>query len=220
MNNNSSFVDQLNTLERLDYVSLQQIKIDLATAIADKPFDLAGNYCYIIDSPDQTSYISIKINETNQPAVNWVKQTGFMQPFRRLYVTTPAGQTGTMTLLIASMAPEWFSIIDNRSAISESMSDILAELQGDITPENWGAEITVGTAAVSIIAANADRKGCIIQNKSTNSGIIYIGFDNTVTSSKWIAELQPGMSFMLDDYRGDLYAIGSAAGQLVGWGEW
>jgi hypothetical protein len=125
-----------------------------------------------------------------------------------------------MTLLIASMDPEWFSIIDNRSAISESMSDILAELQGDITPENWGTEKTVGTAAVSIIASNADRKGCIVQAKNTNTGGIYIGFDNTVTSSKWIAELMPGMSLTLDNYRGDLYGIASAAGQLLGWGEW
>jgi len=32
--------------------------------------------------------------------------------------------------------------------------------------------------------------------------------------------LQPGMSFAVDDYRGDLYARASAVGQLVGYGEW
>jgi hypothetical protein len=118
------------------------------------------------------------------------------------------------------MAPELFTVVDNRSAISLTMSDVLAQLQGDILPENWDTEETVGTAAVSILAANANRKGCNVQAKSTNTGIIYVGFANTVTTSKWVAELQPGMAFSIDDYRGDIYAIATAAGQLVGWGEW
>ena len=125
-----------------------------------------------------------------------------------------------MRILIASMAPELFTVVDNRSAISLTMSDVLAQLQGDILPENWDTEKTVGTAAVLILAANANRKGCNVQAKSTNTGIIYVGFTNTVTSSKWVAELQPGMSFSIDDYRGDIYAIATVAGQLVGWGEW
>ncbi len=215
-----NFEQQLESVGRSGLVNNQQIEIDLAIAIVDKELNLAGNYFYILNAPNQTSHIDVKTNATNQPAISWVKQTGFLQPFTKLYITTPAGQAGTMTVLIACMAPELFTIIDNRSAISESMNDVLAELQGDITPENWGTEITVGIAAVSVISANADRKACIIQNKSTNSGIVYVGFDNTVTSSKWIAELQPGMAFPLDDYRGDLYAIATAAGQLVGWGEW
>lgn len=215
----TDFAEQLR-LAQGGMINAQQIPIDLSIVEIDKPYRLAGNYFYIFDSPDQTSYIQVKANATNQPAIDWIKQTGFMQPFTVLYITTPAGQTGTMKILIASMAPDLFTIIDNRSAISESMNDVLAELQGDTTAETFDTEKTVGVAAVSILAANANRKGCCVQFKSTNTGIIYVGFTNAVTSSKWIAELQPGMSFSIDDYRGDIYAIATVAGQLAGYGEW
>jgi len=212
------FQQQLELVRSLQ--NAQQIEIDLALVQVDKPYNFAGNYFYVFEAPDQTSYIEVKTNATNQPAIGWVKQTGFIQPFTKLYITTPAGQAGTMKVLIASMAPELFMVVDNRSAISLTMNDVLAQLQGDITPENWDTEKTVGTAAVSILAANANRKACNVQAKSTNTGRIYVGFANTVTSSKWVAELLPGMAFSVDDYRGDIYAIADIAAQLVGWGEW
>jgi hypothetical protein len=207
-------------LEAAGYSNVQQIDIDLSIAAGDKEYGLAGNYFYIYDSPDQTSYVQVKQNGTNQSAVSYLKQTGFMAPFRKLFITTPAGQTGTMKILIASKSPEFFQVIDNRSAISESMNDVLEELRGDVAHENWDTEKTVGVAAAAVLAANADRKACSLQAKSTNTGIIYVGFDDTVTSSKWVWELQPGQAATIDDYRGDLYAIATAAGQKLGWGEW
>jgi hypothetical protein len=126
-----------------------------------------------------------------------------------------------MRILIASMAPELFTVVDNRSAISLTMSDVLAQLQGDITPETWDAvNGTISTTPVRILAVNANRKSCIIQAKNTNSGKIYIGFDNSVATTKWVAELQAGMSFSIDDYRGDIYVISDTAAQSLGYGEW
>jgi hypothetical protein len=213
-----NFQEQLNLVRELQ--NSQQIELDLSIVLTDKVYNIAGNYFYIFDAPDQVFYIQVKTNATNQPAINWVKQTGFIQPFTKLYITSPAGQSGTMRILIASMAPELFSVIDNRSAVSQSMLDVLDELKGDTTPKIWGTEKTVGTSAVQILALNANRHACTIQAKSTNTGIVYIGFDNTVTSTKWVAELQPGMSYSVDDYRGDVEAIATAVGQLVGYGEW
>jgi hypothetical protein len=213
-----NFQEQLNLVRELQ--NAQQISIDLSIVLVDKEYNIAGNFLYVFDAPDQVSYIDLKTNRTDRTAISWVKQTGFIQPFTKLYITTPAGQSGTMKILIAAMAPELFSVIDNRSAISQSMLDVLAELKGDTIPENWGTEKTVGTSAVQILASNANRHACTIQAKSTNTGIIYVGFDNTVTSTKWVAELQPGMSYSVDDYRGELQAIATAAGQLVGYGEW
>lgn len=202
-------------------VNAQQVDINLSLAYTDKVYNFAGNFFYILHAPDQMSYIEVRPNATNQPAVRWVKQTGFIQPFTKFYITTPEAQAGTMTILVATMAPELFTVIDNRSAISGSMDDILAQLQGDLVAETFDTEKTVGSAAaVAILAANANRKGCTVQAKSTNTGIIYLGFTNAVTSSKWFAELQPGMSRDFDDYRGDIYAIATAAGQLAGFGEW
>lgn len=217
----TTFQQQLDMVRQLGLQAVSEIEIDLSVAAADHEYNLSGNFFYVNVAPDQDVYVAVKINGSNNKAINWTKQTGFIHPFNRLYITTPAGQTGTMKILIASEAPELFDVVDNRSAISDAMSGVLGELRGDTTPETVGTEKTVGSgAAVEIIAANANRKGCTVQAKSTNTGIIYIGFDNTVTSTKWVAELQAGQAFSIDDYRGDIFARASAAAQLVGWGEW
>jgi len=215
-----TFNEQLDMVRKMGLQAVQQISVDLSVVATDQEYNLSGNFFYVKESPDQDMYVEVKINGSNVKAIPWTKQTGFVHPFNRLYITTPAGQTGTMTILIASEAPELFDVVDNRSAISAATQGILDELRGDVTPETVGTEKTIGVAAAVVIAANADRKGGNVQSKSTNTGIVYIGLDNTVTSSKWVAELQAGQAFSIDDYRGDIYAIGSAAGQLVGWGEW
>lgn len=212
------FRSQLDEVHRMGLAPARQIDINLAEVLPDREFNLAGNFFYIKDAPGLTEYIEVKVNSSGRPAVSWTKQTGFIQPFNRLYITTPAGQTGTMKILIASEAPTLFDILDNRSAISEATQGVLDELQGDVTPEDYN-QATIGVAQSEVLAANVDRKSFSIQAKSTNTGIVYIGFDNTVISTKWWAELQPGESCDGDDYRGPLHAIASAAGQLIGYAE-
>ena len=90
--------------------------------------------------------------------------------------------------------------------------------RASMLPEDWN-QASIGVAQSQVLAANADRKSFSIQAKSTNTGFIYIGFDNTVTSTKWWAELQAGQSCDGDDYRGPLHAIATLAGQLIGYAE-
>jgi len=215
----SEFQKQLDLVHRLGIRAAQQIEINLAVEADDKEYNLTGNFFYVREAPDADVYVNVKVNSSDQPAVSWVKQTGFRHPFDRLYITTPAGQTGTMKILIAAEAPELYAVIDNRSAISEAADGILDESRGDTTPENWGIEKTVGLAAIEILAANEDRKSCIIQAKHSNTGYVYIGYDDTVLATKWIAELGPSAPFATDDYRGTLFAIADTAAQLVGYGE-
>ncbi|MBA7496440.1 hypothetical protein ES702_07048 [subsurface metagenome] len=216
----SEFQEQLELVHRLGIRAAQQIEINLAVIADDQEYNLTGNFFYIKDAPDADVYVNVKVNSSDQPAVSWTKQTGFRHPFDRLYITTPAGQVGTMKILIAAEAPKLYDVVDNRSAISEATDGILAESRGDTAPENWGNEKTVGNAiAVEILAANVDRKSCIIQAKRSNTGIVYIGYANTVTTTKWIAELESGDPFTTSDYRGPLFARADTAGQLVGYGE-
>lgn len=196
------------------------IEIDLSVVVTDLPMDVSGNVFYILEAPDGTSYIRVRFNERNQSQIPFYQQVGLETPFYRIFLTVPAGQTGTMYILVATEAPEFLQIIDNRAATSADLSDMLAELRGDTTFQTVGNEITVGVAAVQVIAANANRKACNVQSKSSNSDPIYIGFDNTVTSARWVFELMPGESLIMDDYRGPIYGISTAANQLVGWGEW
>lgn len=216
-----TFAEKIGYVRRGPMGVPRMIEIDLSIAVVDLPYTIAGNLFYIWSAPDRDDYINIKVNQTSQPAISYRMGQGLKTPFDKLVITTPAGQTGTMYLIFGTEAPELLEIIDNRAALSGDISSLLAELQGDTVPENWGTEITVGNAAaVQILAANANRKACSIQAKGVNVGIVYIGFDNTVATNKWIAELQAGMSFTVDDYRGDLYARADAVGQLVGYGEW
>lgn len=193
----------------------REINIDLSIAVADKEFNLSGNFFYVKEAPDSEVNIDVKVNSSGNNAISWTHQTGFVHPFNRIYITTPAGQTGTMKILIAAQAPDLFSVIDNRSA-----QGVLAELQGDTTPENWGWEITVNsTESILILALNENRKSCSIQSKSTNGGKVYIGYGNAVSPNEWIAELQAGQSYATDNYRGTLYARADTMGQRVGYGE-
>lgn len=214
------FRSQLDQVHKMGLAPVRQIEIDLSVVKPDQEFNLAGNFFYIKDAPGLNESIEVKVNSSGTPAVSWTKQTGFIQPFNRLYITTPTGQTGTMKILIAGEAPTLFDILDHRSAISSSIGDILAQQKGDAAPETWGDEKTVGTGgAVLVLASNADRKACNIQAKSVNTGKVYIGYDNTVTTTKWIAELQPGQSYATSNYLGTLYARADTAAQLVGYGE-
>lgn len=216
-----SFPEQLELIRSSDIGVPRKLEIDLAVVAVDHEYTLASNMFYIVGAPDGVVYIDVRFNKINQHQHRLNLQMGIMTPFSSVFVTTPAGQAGTMTIIYGTEAPSLLRIIDNRSAQSLDMTQVRAELQGDTTPENFGGEITVGNlAAVQIIALNGNRKACTIQAKSTNTGIVYVGFDDTVATNLWVAELQPGMAFSVDDYRGDLYARASAAGQLVGWGEW
>lgn len=216
-----TFAAKINYVRRASMGVPKLFTIDLAIPLTDQVYNISGNLFYIWSAPDESSYITIKVNGTDQPAIPCSVHTGLVTPFDKLLITTPAGQNGDLVIMYGTEAPELLRIIDNRSTTVAGVGGVLDELRGDLTPENWGAEITVGNAAaVQILAVNATRKGCTIQSKAANAGLVYIGFDNTVTTTKWIAELQAGMSFSIDDYRGPLFARASAAGQLVGYGEW
>lgn len=210
--------------KKIDYVRRasmgvpKNFVVNLALPITDQTYNISGNLYYVWSAPGENDYVDIKVNKSSEPPVRCVRQTGLITPFDKLLITTPAGQAGNMVILYGTEAPELLNIIDNRSATVAGITDILAELQGDLVPENWN-QATIGLAQSQVLAANASRRSFSIQAKSTNTGIVYVGFDNSVTAAKWWAELQPGQSCDGDDYRGPLHAIATVAGQLVGYAE-
>jgi len=222
MNKQDTFPSDIRTVSRRDAGMLKKIVINLAIAATDLEYGIAGNMFYVFDAPSGT-YIDIKVNETRENPISFVEQTGLRTPFDKLYITTPAGQAGNLTLVYGTEAPDLVDVIDNRSALTANVDAIRDELRGDTAPEG-GGEVTVGAAAVQALAANADRKGCIIQADFSNTGLVYLWFDNTATTAaggnKWFGVLAAGMAFTVDDYRGDIYAIATAANQLIGTGEW
>ena len=131
--------------------------------------------------------------------------------FTEISVRNP--DVNPMTLVFAFASEE---VTDTRLTLSGStFTDLLNELQGDLVPENWGADTAVGLAAVQLFAANAARKSVLIQSEMSNTGIIYIGYDNTVANNKKICALLPGGAWSADDYRGPVFAIASLAAPVV-----
>jgi len=109
-------------------------------------------------------------------------------------------------------------IVESTPTLAD-LADILEELRGLSTGEIWDTEKTVTTSASLVMAVNASRHSGSVQAKSTNTGKIYIGYDNTVSTTKWIAELQAGQAYSFDDWLGTIYARATAANQKLGYGE-
>lgn len=219
-----TFAKKINYVRRASMGVPKTFIINLAVPIIDQPYHISGNLYYVWSSPNAEDYIDIKVNKSSEPALRCVRQTGLVTPYDKLLITTPEGQTGNMVVIYGTEAPELLNIIDNRSVTAIGLADILAELQGDQVPESAAAEITVGAAQVQLLAANADRKAFSLCADINNAGTVYLGFDNTVTTAAggniWFHCMGAGAQFGIDDYRGPIHAIATAAGQLVGVGEW
>jgi len=109
-------------------------------------------------------------------------------------------------------------IVESAPAIT-GIADVLEELTGLSTGAIYDTEKNIGVAQSQVMAVNAARHSGNVQAKSTNAGIIYIGYDNLVTSVKWIAELQAGQAYSFDDWLGTIHAIATVADQKLGYGE-
>ncbi len=220
----AQFAEKIELVKKSSMGVPKIINIDLGIVIVDQPYDIAGNVFYIFSAPGESDYVGVKVNETREPRIDFSVHCGLQTPFYRLYVTTPAGQAGTMQIIYGTEAPELMEILDHRSTTVGGVGGILDELRGDVTPEFPGAEQAVGVVQTPLLAVNANRKGCTICADILNTGNIYLGFDNTVTTSAggniWFHVLTPGASFSMNDYRGPIHGIATIAGQSVGTGEW
>ena len=225
------FKDLLDTFaKKIEYVRRgpmgvpRMLTINLGAPLTDQIYDISGNMFQVWSMPDESSYVTIKVNESNQPAIPYQIHTGAKTPFHKLLITTPAGQAGDMILLYGTEAPDMLEMIDQRSTTVAGVGGVLDELRGDLVPENFiGITIAAAPGATLIMAARAARKGCCIQALSTNTGSVFLGFADTVTVGGapgiWFAELQAGVPFTIDDYRGPIWGIATAQ-QVVGTGEW
>lgn len=197
------------------------LKLDSARTRVE--FNITGSSIWVLTATDTTCAITLQLNETENDEFTLTgKQKGVRGIFHRFFVTNSAQASKTVTLAIATQLTDYFEPLDTSSQVEilTVLEAIRDELLGSSTG-TYDTEKTVGNAAtVAVLAANTTRKAFMVQAKAANTGVIYIGFDNTVSATKWVAQLQAGQSLLLDDYRGAIHAIASAAGQLLGFGEW
>lgn len=117
------------------------------------------------------------------------------------------------------MAKDKLDYIRQVEVVYDSAADIA---RGPVAELSWGTQKSVdNTAAVLVLAWNSKRTGLCIQAKSTNTGKVYLGFTDTVTTTRWFAELQAGMAFCDNSYCGAIYARADvAATQYLGYADW
>lgn len=191
------------------------LNLNLALAMTDREFNLAGNEFGVWNSPTAADQITVKFNEQSAGGIIFKRGKVIRTTFIKFYITVPAGLTGNMEIVYGEGLSSIFGIAPN---MGDGNEDIINQLQGDTTPEGYG-QTAVGVAAVNVIPTNATRKSCSIQAALGNAGTIYVGFDNLVAANNCVAELEPGDVYAIDDYRGDIYCISSAAGDDVNFGE-
>ena len=218
-----TFSEKIEFIRQTSMGVPKKIEIDLAVPINDQLYNIAGNVFYVFSAPLEADNVGVKVNETREPMINYAVHCGLITPFYRLYITTPAGQTGTMTIIYGTEAPDLMEILDHRSTTIADFAAILNQLQGDTGYEDYFGQ-TIGVVAAVVLEINSDRKGCWIDALSTNTDSIFLGFSNAVTAGgapgTWFKELLPGTGWGIDDYRGAIYARAAVAGQILGAGEW
>ena len=192
------------------------LRLNLAIPFTDRQFDIGGTIIGIWDSPGANDTVLIKFNEQSADPIPMKRQKVIVAPFNKIFITVQAAPgAGNMEILYGSGTINFFRMYPNDA---DAMAQMIDEQQGDMVPEGYGTPV-IGMAAVLVLAANANRKGFDLQAGLGNAGNVYIGFDITVTAANAVASLVAGQSFSRNDYRGDLYAIASAAGQLLNNGE-
>jgi len=201
----------------------RKLTLDLSVAITNHRFAISGTQFGVWASPLSTDEIQVRFNANQAVMIPFRQGRVLAVPFNKVFITVPAGMAGNMDILYGHGAMDLFRIFPAIPAPFTSMETILngvlAELQGETTSIGYG-ETAVGLAAVLLMAGNTNRKGCVIQAKWDNTGIIYLGFSNAVTGANWAVCLAAGEAYTWDNYRGNIYGIASVAAQNIGFGQW
>ena len=192
----------------------KRLTLNLALPFTDREFHIGGTMIGIWDSPNAGDTIHIRFNEQSADQIPFKRNKVIVTPFDKVFITVPAGLAGNMEILYGSGTINYFRVYPNEAEQAGAIDQIRDELRGDLLAEDYGTDV-IGVAAVVVYAVNANRKGFDLQAGLGNAGNIYIGFDNAVTAANAVASLVAGQSYSRSDYRGPLFAIASAAGQLL-----
>jgi len=192
----------------------RRITLNLALPFADRQFDIGGTIIGIWDSPNANDTVQIRFNEVSADQIPMKRNKVIATPFNKIFITVPAGLVGNMEILYGAGTINYFRMYPNEAEGSVVMEQIRDELMGDLLPEDYGTDV-IGLAAAQVYPASATRKGFDLQAGLGNAGNVYIGFDNGVLANNAAASLVAGQSYSRNDYRGPLFAIASAAGQLL-----
>ncbi len=153
------------------------VVINIANAVTDYQLKLHGDFLYVMDAPASLN-ATVKFSDSKADPLILTKGRRYVMPFVKLFITIPAGQVGTMTLIIGKDAAFDFSDIGvvNINAITNPVKDQAAN--------NFnvaGSPVNVGAGATLIVAANANRQSITVINEGANpvrfggAGVVFAG---------------------------------------------
>jgi hypothetical protein len=132
------------------------------------------------------------------------------EPFTMVYVLN---NTGSDVLL--EMGISTGEIIDSRFT---SSGTITTKTPGVVSANGYDV-LPIAAAATIIAATFTARRSISIRALTGNVDVIYLGFSNLVTASKYFIALQPGEVYSIDDYAGAIYGFAAHATDSVSYGE-
>lgn len=214
MLNFENFDELLKWVKENRMASIETLTIDLSIARSEQELSVSGLFIYASEATDTTANLQIRHNEQESGLITITKNFGPVFPFYRLFLTNAAQAGKTITLIIGRAAP--FDIKDNRSQTDTLTT--LEQIRDDqrSTTGTINAEATIGDVAEeTLLAVNPNRRSLSVQANPANTGYIYIFYVTAGGATKYKAILQAGQYFSDDKYRGAVFAIASAAGQLA-----
>ncbi|KKN06588.1 hypothetical protein LCGC14_1075820, partial [marine sediment metagenome] len=184
----------------------KKLTINLSVALTEKEFGISGTQFGVWNSPLSSDIIQVRFNQNQAQQIPFARSRILAVPFNKVFISVGAGMTGDMDILyghgsmdlfrIFPSVPEPFTSMEtiltaielSSNSIAGSLTGVHNELRGEMDYEGYNA-VAIGVAAVEVIAANSDRKGCVIQARWDNTGIIYVGFTSGVGPAVYAVNL-------------------------------
>jgi hypothetical protein len=94
----------------------------------------------------------------------------------------------------------------------------LTTLTRSVTPQGFNL-VTLNVNPKLVLGQNLLRKSTVIQSIPTNISPLYVGYDSSVTSSKYAFILYPNDLYTQDTYLGDIYISSATATDKISYGE-
>jgi len=191
-------------LLRHEKPSLYQIvSIDLSVARTNELLEVVGTFLGVSNLTSGAS-LDIAFNMQLAKPFTFDSEQVIELPFYQIFLTNtaqPAGATCDLHILIAGRYIPYY----RTKAVSPIVNN-----SPTIAP------VTVGVTAVLISASNILRRQVFIQSVLTNTDIIYLGKDATVTTATGFPLYMGGQNqFLSPYYTGDIYGISGTAGQEI-----
>jgi hypothetical protein len=171
---------------------------------AQREIDVSGKHIYVAENSITTDPELYLTNGSGGKLKVGMGTPRSLEGFRSFIVKNPS-ETEAMTLLLYVTDDE---IKDNRMVLtgSDVLSLLLDQLRGT-TAAGTGVGHHLEDSATSelVLAANAARRGGVIQASVDNAFNVFLCFTDVSTTAFCV--LEPGKAFPIQNYRGPVWAF-------------